>query len=157
MQLISELDKFGEFFIGPQTSNIWNNQINKVDKIIINNNKTEAILISGKEKWKESDNSEKDYYGSVKVYFSILKQTPPLKKENLKKMKLITDLGKLSKVTILQIMMMFISVNFVNKLNYLSILLNDLYLDIKSDKKNGIIYAYNKSKYYTGSINITFS
>jgi len=157
MQLISELDKFGEYFIGPQTSEIWNRQIDKVDKIMIEPDQTGATLISGKDHWSEDNNPRTDYYGSVKVYFSVVPPEPPTVKEDLGQMKLTKNLGKLPKVTILQVMMMFISVNFVSQLNRLSALLNDLYLEINPDNKGGTITTYVKSEYYTGSVNISFS
>ncbi|APE74522.1 hypothetical protein [Spiroplasma citri] len=157
MQLISELENFGEFFIGEQTSAIWNKQIDRVDKIEVEPDQTSATLISGNDHWSEHNNPATDYYGSVKVHFTVVAPKPPTVKEDLEQMNLITNLGKLPKVTILQVMMMFISVNFVSQLNRLSALLNDLYLDINPDKKSGTITAYEKSEYYTGSINVTFS
>ncbi|UZQ31170.1 MAG: hypothetical protein OHM56_06880 [Spiroplasma phoeniceum] len=157
MQLISELDKFGEYFIGPQTSKIWNRQIDKVDKIMIEPNQTGATLISGKDHWSEDNNPRTDYYGSVKVSFYVIPPEPPTAKEDLGQMKLTKNLGKLPKVTILQVMMMFISVNFVSHLNWLSALLNDLYLEINPDNKGGTITTFVKSEYYTGNVNISFS
>ncbi|WHQ36630.1 hypothetical protein [Spiroplasma sp. SV19] len=158
MQLISELDKFGEFFIGPQTPEIWNQQISQVPNIEVNKDQTGATLKTGKDHWTEHDDPAKDYYGSVNIHFSVKTPTPPTEKEDLGAMKLTTNLGKLPKVTILQIMMMFISANFVSQLDRLSALLNDLYLTIDADKKGGTIFAYSSlSKYYTGQVKVTFS
>lgn len=154
IKLISELDKFGEFFIGIQTSDIWNKQIKNVDKIKID--KTGATLITGKDNWSDKDNETTDYYGSVHVYFSIEHSKIPKERENLSEIKLTTNLGKIQNITILQVMMVFISINFVNKLDKLSILLNDLYLKINFDKKTGIITAYNESQYYSGNVKVTF-
>ncbi len=156
MQLISELDKFGEYFIGPQTPKIWNRQIDKVDKIMIESDQTGATLISGKDHWSEDNNPRTDYYGSVKVSFSVVPLEPPKVKKVLWQMNLTTNLGKLTKVTILQVIMMFISVNFVSQLNRLSALLNDLYLEINPDNKGGTIAAYEKSEHYTGIVKISF-
>ncbi|WP_374696255.1 hypothetical protein [Spiroplasma endosymbiont of Polydrusus formosus] len=157
MQLISELDKFGEFFIGEQVPEIWNKQIETAANIEVNADQTGATLNTGKDNWLKDDNPSTDYYGSVNIRFSVVTLPPPAAKEDLGKMKLKTSLGKLPKVTILQVMMMFISVNFVSQLKWLSVLLNDLYLDINIDQKEGIITTYVKSDYYTGKVNITFS
>lgn len=157
MQLISELDKFGEFFIGLQTPDIWNRQISEVENIVVNKEQTEAILKTGKNHWTEHDDPSKDYYGSVTIHFSVKTPEPPSKQEDLGAMKLTTNLGKLPKVTILQTMMMFISDNFVSQLNRLSALLNDLYLRIDGDQKRGIIRAYDQSKYYIGQVELTFN
>ncbi|AOX43795.1 hypothetical protein S100390_v1c04520 [Spiroplasma sp. NBRC 100390] len=157
MQLISELDKFGEFFIGPQESDVWNQQIASVPKIIVNKDQSGATLKTGKDHWTEHDDPTKEYYGSVAIHFSVKTPVPPTEKEDLGTMKLTTDLGKLPKVTILQIMMMFISANFVSQLKRLSALLNDLYVTVNDDKTEAIIFAYDKSQYYIGKVNVTFS
>ncbi|WP_425380581.1 hypothetical protein [Spiroplasma endosymbiont of Stenodema calcarata] len=157
MQLISELDKFGEFFIGPQNSDVWNKQIASVPNIKVNDDKTGATLLTGKDHWSEHDDPTKDYYGSVMVHFSIKTPVPPSEKEDLSVMKLKTDLGKLPKITILQVMMIFISANFVSQLDRLSTLLNDLYIDINIDQKGGRIWAYQDSKYYVGEVTLTFN
>ncbi|KAF0851637.1 MAG: hypothetical protein EIB84_06805 [Spiroplasma poulsonii] len=157
MQLISELDKFGEFFIGEQTPKIWNQQISQVPNIVVNKDQTEAILKTGKDHWSEHDDPTKDYYGSITIHFSVKTPEPPVKQEDLGAMKLTTNLGKLPKVTILQTMMMFISANFVSQLKRLSALLNDLYLTINDDQKGGTIVAYDHSKYYTGEVELTFN
>ncbi|WP_425377605.1 hypothetical protein [Spiroplasma endosymbiont of Polydrusus pterygomalis] len=157
MQLISELNKFGDFFIGEQVPEIWNEQIETIANIEVNADQTGVTLKTGKDTWSKDDNPATDYYGSVNVHFSVVTPPPPAVKEDLGKMELKTSLGKLPKVTILQVMMMFISVNFVSQLDRLSALLNDLYLDINPDQKGGRITTYAKSDYYTGEVNITFS
>ncbi|WP_368486242.1 lipoprotein [Spiroplasma sp. DGKH1] len=156
MGLISEIDKFGTFFIGEETEAIWNQQITSVPRLKIDANNGTAILETGKDHWTDHDDPHKDYYGTVTVHFTVKSKQPPANPMDLTNSGLSTNLGKLPQVSILQIMMMFITLNFAGSLDKLSELLNDLY--VKNITNNSAdIEAWSGSKYFSGALKVNFS
>ncbi|AGM25613.1 hypothetical protein SSYRP_v1c00170 [Spiroplasma syrphidicola EA-1] len=164
--IIMELDKFGEFFLGEQTPENWNKQIDEealADKIKINKVNHTITIDTGKLNWNEETNDPaKEYYGTVTLTYNLKPLDGPSK--GIVDLETTQDknLEELPQPTMLQVYMKFITKNLplINNLEYLSEFLNDVYLTInKTGDKNyeATLTAYDKSKFFEKSVTVTFT
>ncbi|AGM24604.1 lipoprotein [Spiroplasma chrysopicola] len=168
--IIMELDKFGEFFLGEQTPEGWNRQIYEDDdvvkgKILINKTNQTITIDTQKSEWNEDvDKPEKQYYGTVILTYDLKPINEPSEPNILKTEQ--DDLGDVPKPTMLQVFMKFITKNLplINNLEYLSEFLNDVYLIItptEDEKKYKAEFtafkeSRKKSRFFLGSVVVTF-